>query len=150
QLDNRNEQLKVLEQEREKLNLVAPCAGTVLPPPQVPSRSLEEAELRVWSGSPIEPENLGATLTVGTKFCEIGDPGRLEARLVIQQGDIDFVQPGQSVAMMMAQSAGYVYVSTVEKKSAEDLKASPTHLSSLNKGTLITQMTAGARGEDDE
>ena len=35
------------------------------------------------------PENLGATLMTGTKLCEIGDPRWLEARLVIDQGDVD-------------------------------------------------------------
>ena len=63
-----------------------------------------------WSGSPLEPENIGATLMTGTKFCQIGDPRSLEARLVIDQGDVEFVAPGQRVEIMLTQSADYVYV----------------------------------------
>ncbi len=141
-LDSSRAQLEQLDQQKKLLTLVAPCDGTVMPPPQTPSRPTDEAELRVWSGSPLEPENLGATLAVTTKFCEVGDAGRLEARLVIDQNDVEFVEVGQSVAMMMDQSAGFVYYSQIEKKSQEDLKVSPTHLASTNKGPLVTQMTA--------
>jgi putative peptide zinc metalloprotease protein len=131
------------EQDRERLRLTAPQDGTVLPPPRVPEQQRDEAELPDWSGSPMDAENLGATLTETTRFCQIGDPHRLEARLAIDQGDVEFVQPGQQVKIMMAQSAGYVYVSTLERVATEDMKVTPTHLSSQNGGELPTQMTAG-------
>lgn len=129
--------------DQQRLRLVAPQAGTVLPPPQVPKHQVHEADLPTWSGSPLEPENLGATLLADTKFCEIGDPHRLEARLVIDQGDIGLLgdKTGQPVEIMLAQSAGYVYKSTLEKVADETMKVSPTHLSSLNGGELATQMT---------
>jgi putative peptide zinc metalloprotease protein len=125
------------------LRLVAPRAGTVLPPPLEEERPSVGGQLPTWSGSPFDRENIGATLTEGTKLCQIGDPNRLEARLVIDQGDIEFVAEGQRVEIMLAQSAEYVYVSTVERVSSEDLKISPTHLSSLNGGALPTQMGPG-------
>jgi putative peptide zinc metalloprotease protein len=140
-LESKKQQLAQLELDREKLKLVASRAGTVLPPARVAEQPVDEADLPTWSGSPLEPQNLGATLVVGTKFCEIGDPGRLEALLIVSQDDIEFVEAGQKVEMMMAQSAGLVYESTIEKKSAEDRKISPIHLSSLNGGELPTQMT---------
>ena len=77
---------------------------------------------------------------VGTKFCQIGDPKRLEARLVIDQGDVELVAKGQKVKVMLEQSADFVYVSHVEDVSAEDLKTSPVHLSSLHGGALPTKM----------
>ena len=88
----------------------------------------------------MDDENLGATLVTGTKFCLVGEPSQLEARLVIDQGDIVFVEPGQRVEIMLAQSAGIVYVSKIERINRESLAVSPTHLSSLNGGTLPTQM----------
>ena len=42
----------------------------------------------------------------------------------------------------MTQSADYAYVSQIEDVSAEDLKVSPTHLSSLHGGSLPTKMDA--------
>jgi putative peptide zinc metalloprotease protein len=136
------EQLEKAKLDREKLRLVAPRDGTVLPPPLVEDRPDAGNKLDTWSGSPFQKENLGTLLVTGTKFCQIGDPNCLEARLVIDQGDVEFVVPGQKVEIMLAQSAEYVYVSHIEQVSTEDLKVAPTHLSSLHGGPLPTQMSA--------
>jgi putative peptide zinc metalloprotease protein len=141
QLDSTNKLIAQRELDRQQLRLLAPRAGTVLPPPRVPDRERDEAELADWSGSPMEAENLGATLVRRTPFCQIGDPHKLEARLVIDQGDVEFVWPGQRVEMLMAQLAGIKYVSQLERVASEDLKVSPTHLSSQNGGELPTTVT---------
>ena len=127
------------ERDRAKLKLVAPKAGTVLPPTLVPE-SPNDTALPTWSGSPLKRENLGALLVTGTKICEIGDPRWLEARLVIDQGDVELVEPGQTVEVMLRQSSDFVYVSKIEKKASKELKSSPAHLSSLNGGDLPTKM----------
>jgi putative peptide zinc metalloprotease protein len=132
-------QLAESERDRAKLQLVAPKSGTVLPPALVPKQTAD-AQLPNWSGSPLKPENLGATLMVPTKFCEIGDPRWLEARLYVDQGDIELLAPGQKVEIMLHQSAGHVYVSSIEKVASKDLKMSPVHLSSLHGGELPTKM----------
>lgn len=139
-LESVNQQIANREFDLQQLRLVAPRAGTVLPPPRVPDKSGDDSQLASWSGSPMDRDNLGATLTTGTKFCMIGDPSRLEARLVIDQGDVEFVSPGQSVEIMLAQSTDYVYRSKIEQLSSDSLKVSPIHLSSLNGGSLATQM----------
>ncbi|MEX2316986.1 MAG: biotin/lipoyl-binding protein [Pirellulales bacterium] len=130
-------------EDRRKLRLVAPQAGTVLPPPQIPDREHDEADLPTWSGSPMERENVGATLVRETKFCLIGDPDRLEALLLIDQDSVEDVRSGQEVEIIMAQSAGCKYFSHIEGDIAgEDRKITPTHLSSLNGGEVPTEMTA--------
>ena len=139
-LNGINEQLLQTETDRKLLLLVAPCAGTILPPPLVDKQGDESVQLPTWTGSPLQPENLGAYLVKGTKLCQIGNPQALEARLAIDQNDVEFVAPGQTVEVMMAQSAEYVYVSTIERVSTENLKATPTHLSSLHGGELPTKM----------
>ena len=75
-----------------------------------------------------------------TKFCQIGDPRRLEARLVIDQGDFDFVRKGQRVEILLAQSAHDKYISSIELLGNQTVKSSPAHLSSLHGGELATQM----------
>jgi putative peptide zinc metalloprotease protein len=136
------EQLAKRKEERARLKLVAPRAGTVLPPPLVEDRPGAGNHLKTWSGSPFDKENLGALLEIGTKFCQIGDPKMLEARLVIDQGDVEFVAEGQRVEIMLTQSAEYVYVSHVEQVASEDLPVTPTHLSSMHGGPLASQMSA--------
>ncbi len=138
-LKSAEEQLAESERDRAKLRLTAPKSGTVLPPTLVPNQTAD-AQLPTWSGSPLKPENLGATLMMGTKFCEIGDPRWLEARLVIDQGDVELIVPGQKVEVMLHQSADFVYVSQIEKVATKDLKTSPVHLSSLHGGELPTKM----------
>lgn len=138
-LEDAERQLQKSEGDRAKLRLVAPRAGTVLPPTLVPNQTAE-GQLPTWSGSPLDEENLGATLMMATKLCEIGDPRWLEARLVIDQSDVDLVQRGQKVEVMLAQSADFVYVSEIERIEEKNLKVSPVHLSSLSGGELPTKM----------
>jgi putative peptide zinc metalloprotease protein len=139
-LKTTEEQLANRQRDRAKLRLVAPKSGTVLPPTLEPKQTRGDAQLPTWWGSPLKPENLGATLMNGTKFCQIGDPKWLEARLVIDQGDVELVAPGQKVEIMLSQSADVVYLSEIEKVAREDLKSSPVHLSSLHGGALPTKM----------
>jgi putative peptide zinc metalloprotease protein len=141
-LASTTEQLTQREGDRQMLRLVAPQAGTVLPPPLVEKQGDESVHLPTWHGSPLEPENLGAHLTRNTRFCQVGDPQSLEARLYIDQGDIEFVQPGQKVEVMLTQTAEYVYVSTIEHVSTENYKTTPTHLSSLHGGDLPSKADA--------
>jgi putative peptide zinc metalloprotease protein len=135
-----NHRLAKQEEDREKLRLVAPRAGTVLPAPLVENRVDEELHLPTWSGSPLDKENLGAALRAGTKLCQVGEPNRFEARLVIDQGDVEFVAPGQRVEIMLDQSAEVVYVSQIEDRGSKTIKETPPHLSSLHGGPLPTQM----------
>jgi putative peptide zinc metalloprotease protein len=148
-LDRVNKMLAERELDRDRLLLAAPRAGTVLPPPQMPARAEDEASLPTWSGSPMDPENLGATLLADTKFCEIGDPHRLEARLIIDQSDIGLLgdKTGQRVELLLAQSAGRVYIGHIEKVAPETVSESPVHLSSLNGGQLPTQMSPSGVAE---
>jgi putative peptide zinc metalloprotease protein len=134
------DQLSNTEDDRNKLRLVAPRAGTVLPPPLVEKQGGESGQLTPWSGTPFDRENIGATLMAGTKLCQIGDPNRLEARLLIDQNDDWFVWPGQEVEIMLDQSAEYVYVSKIVQRGSKTVTETPTHLSSLQGGPLPTQM----------
>jgi len=138
-LKSAEEQLAESIREREKLRLVAPKSGVVLPPALIPKQAAE-GQLPSWSGSPLKAENLGAALPLGTKFCEIGDPRWLEARLVVDQGDVELIAPGQKVEIMLQQSADFVYVSQIERVAKKDLTQSPVHLSSLHGGDLPTKM----------
>ncbi len=79
------------------LVLKAARDGTVLPPPPTPAPHQEEMEggqLPSWSGTPLDEENYRPYLKEGVLFCQVGDPRNLEAILVIDQGDIDFVKDG--------------------------------------------------------
>jgi putative peptide zinc metalloprotease protein len=141
-LASTTEQLTQRERDRSLLRLVAPRSGTVLPPPLVEKQGDESVHLPTWQGSPLYPENLGAHLTKGTTFCQVGEPQALEARLYIDQGDIEFIAPGQRVEIMLTQDSEYSYISAIERVSTENEKATPTHLSSLHGGDLPSKADA--------
>ena len=93
-------------------------AGTIIPPtPKREPVSEQRVNLASWSGTPLEKENLGATLSPEDQhnlLCLIGDPSAWDAVLVIDQRDLDLVVPGQEVRLMFEESADYVFVSKIE------------------------------------
>jgi putative peptide zinc metalloprotease protein len=88
--------------DQGRLTLRSPVAGTVLAPPRKTDRPAE-GELATWTGTPLEERNRGTLLEQGVLVCQIGDPGRQEAVLVIDQADIDFVRVGQQVRLRLNQ-----------------------------------------------
>jgi putative peptide zinc metalloprotease protein len=74
------QQAASVQQDLDRLKLTAERDGTVMQPPL--------------------PDKLGTYLESGpTPFCQIGDPHKLEAWLVIDQGYNEFVREGQKVKL---------------------------------------------------
>ncbi len=99
-LESARKQRKEEEADRDRLTLRATRDGIVLPPPPTPATHHEDLEggpLPTWSGTPLDEENHRPFLKEGTLFCQVGDPRQVEAIVIIDQGDIDYVQPDQAV-----------------------------------------------------
>lgn len=139
QLQTVIDQLEQREVDRQRLNLKAPVAGTVLPPPFTPRRDDPNEQLPTWSGIPLKKNNLGAYLTQGVLFCQIGDPHQLDAILVVDQADIDFVASGQKVELKLDELPGHTFQSAVDEIAMADLKVSPRQLSNKAGGELATK-----------
>jgi putative peptide zinc metalloprotease protein len=92
-LDMVTNQLKEKEEELGRLEIRVPAGikGVVFPPPVRPKRDMSDGRLPSWSGSPFDDKNKGALLMTGDQICQIGDPQRFEAVLVIDQAHIDLV-----------------------------------------------------------
>ncbi|HEX3655274.1 MAG TPA: site-2 protease family protein [Pirellulales bacterium] len=133
------EQLRDRQRDYERLTLVAPKDGTVLPPPDAPLKPTAERELPSWSGTPFEPRNQGAMLTEGTLFCEIGNPREMEALVVIDQADIEVVRPEETVDIKLDELPGQTLRSQIQEISHESLAVSPRHLSNKAGGELATK-----------
>ena len=69
----------------------------------------------------------------------VGDPQQMEALLVIDQADIDFVLRGQEVEVKLDKLPHDTFVGTIDKISEEEMEYSPKRLSSKSGGDLSTQ-----------
>ncbi|MGE0610129.1 MAG: biotin/lipoyl-binding protein [Pirellulales bacterium] len=133
------DQLAQKLRDAERLALLAPCDGMVLPPTEVPARREGENRLGKWSGTPLEPRNLGCLLTQSVLFCQIGEPGKLQANLVIDQADVAFVREGQDIGIKLDQLPHDTLPSQVAEVARRDLKITPRGLSNKTGGELATK-----------
>jgi putative peptide zinc metalloprotease protein len=132
-------QLAEKKRDLERLRLVAPVAGTVLPPSLTPQRERDDEKLPVWSGTPLDPENLGATLEQGVLYCQIGDAKRLEAVLIVDQADRNLVRQGQSVDVKLEGIPFKTLHGEIIEIAGDPLKVTPQRLKTSSGGELPTK-----------
>jgi putative peptide zinc metalloprotease protein len=136
------QQLRQREQDRQRLLLAAPCAGIVLLPPEIPAQQPPDGQLPSLSGTPFDPKNQGCYLPLGVHFCSIGDPRQMEAVLVVDQADIEFVHEGDQVELKLDHLPHETFYGTIAEIARQDLKISPRQLSNKAGGELATKTDA--------
>ncbi|HVX64121.1 MAG TPA: hemolysin D [Pirellulales bacterium] len=134
-----NKQINDKRIDLERLTLVSPASGTVLPPPELPTRQNQDKQLPHWSGTPLDPENHDAYLEQGVLFCLVGDPHKMEALLVVDQEDIEYLKKGQLVDVKLDQLPAETLHGEIVEIAAEPLSVSPRHLSNKAGGELATK-----------
>ncbi|GAC1474843.1 MAG: hemolysin D [Isosphaeraceae bacterium] len=85
------------------------------------------------------PETIGQWVKPGKPFCEIGDPTKLEAHLIIDQGDIDLVRANSTAWLKIygdSETTWKSHVREIAKKNREDI---PAELSNLAGGEIATK-----------
>ncbi len=133
------DQLVQKKQDQQRLRLIAPASGTVLPPPLNPKRDNDDERLPSWSGTPLDPENLGAYLEQGTLFCQIGNPKQLEAVMIVDQADRNLIREGQKVDLNLEGMSFSTLHSEIQEIAESELKVSPQRLSTKHGGELPTK-----------
>jgi putative peptide zinc metalloprotease protein len=140
------EQLAEKERALAQLELRAPIDGWVIPPTPVPQPQTDDNErLPSWWGTPLEKRNIGAFLKPGMPFCQIGDPTKMQAALVIDQADVDLVaprvgdQPGSKVVVKLDELPGDTFTTDVIEISRKDMSVSPREMSHKTGGELQTK-----------
>ncbi|MEX0819912.1 MAG: hemolysin D, partial [Pirellulaceae bacterium] len=140
-----DDQLRRRQQELDAMCVVAPQAGVIIPPTTVSTPQDKSSRLPTWFGSPLDERNTHALLVEGTPICQVGDPRRIEAILAIDQGDIEFVHPGQYIEIFAHQLPGQRLRTQLDQVSRLDMKITPKALSSKNGGDVITQTDAAGQ-----
>jgi putative peptide zinc metalloprotease protein len=105
-------QRRLAERRREaqRLNLIAPASGVVIPAPRLNPEADRRAALRLatWSGSLIDQTNRCAHVEPGTLVCLVGDPTRLTAVMLVDDVDVKRLQPGQPARLRIDQLPGQI------------------------------------------
>ena len=147
-----DKQLEEKQREQQRLELLAPAAGTVLPPPATTEKDDPEGQLAAWSGTPLDPENKGAYLKESVMLCQIGDPQKLEAILIIDQRDVEDVKRSLDAYLKSNKDERLAVKvdfkldalpfdtlhSHITEIAQEELKISPQRLSTKTGGELAT------------
>jgi putative peptide zinc metalloprotease protein len=135
------EQLAQRQKDREDLTIRAPADGMILPakekkaPPPRPGTR----ELSTWSGTVLDKSNLGAFVETGTMVCQVGDPQNLEAVLIIEQGNIEFVQKDQPVKIKFDMLPNVTFTGSIAEIAESELQVAPEAVSSKAGGQLQTR-----------
>jgi putative peptide zinc metalloprotease protein len=140
-----DDQILRRQQELDLMRVVAPITGVIIPPPSIAKPQDDRSRLPTWYGSTFDQHNTHAYLVEGTPICQVGDPKNVEAVLAIDQGDIEFVHPGQSIEIFVKQLPGQRLRTQLDQVSRLDMKITPKGLSSKNGGDVITQTDASGQ-----
>lgn len=147
-VDSLDEQIAEKERDIARLAPEAHRSGIVFPPANTEAQSTDSQDLKPWTGRPLDEINLGATLEPGTLLCEIGDPRKWQAMVVVDQQDIDFIHPGDSVDLLLEAEPNVVWHSTVAEIALGQLQETPRRLSNKAGGDLATApVRGGAQSE---
>lgn len=97
-----DEQIKDYEGQIGRLQIVAPCSGTVISPPVMHRPSgdaLRKQPAPRWFGTPLIAQNLGAWIETGTHLVSIAPVDGNEALIVIDQKQRNEISAGQTVEL---------------------------------------------------
>ncbi|HZZ73974.1 MAG TPA: HlyD family efflux transporter periplasmic adaptor subunit [Pirellulales bacterium] len=126
--------------DRARLTLLAPVSGMIIAPQRTTTRPDEDGErLSGWTGTPLDPRNQQAWLQEGVLFCQIGDTNNMQAEIVVDQSDVEFVSAGQRVDLKLEQLPDRTFSSRIEQVAKIELKVSPKQLSHKAGGELVTK-----------
>jgi len=100
----------------EALDIMAPTAGVVLPPPFQTADPQDQLSMRLvtWSGDLTDPRNRDCTLMTGTELLSIvPDASRHDVEIILPQSDVDALAVGAAAKLVATQRPGVILHGTV-------------------------------------
>ncbi|MDZ4779662.1 MAG: hypothetical protein SGJ19_05370 [Planctomycetia bacterium] len=131
-----DERLRNCRLELARLEIKAPIDGVLLPAARV-DPAVGPHELPTWSGSPLEPSNIGATLLPETVIGSVGDPSHVDVLLACDEADVTRVAVGQTATVVSDQSRGTAVAARVTEITPLDMETAPPELTA--RGLLPTR-----------
>jgi len=127
--------------ERDRLKLVAPAEGVIVPPPpRKDQASKADGRLAKWSASPFDEKNKNAWFATSDLICLVHDPAQgLEASLVIDQADVELIRLTDKVRILLDANTHRAFDTTIEDISTQSMVAVPQTMSSQGGGRIDTR-----------
>lgn len=132
------------QQQYDRLKILAPVAGTVLPP-RLRRDVPPEGALPGWEGTPLDEQNRGTWLTTQTPLCVLGDPQQMEVLLLIEQTQVELVRREQKVRLRFGQLPGQILEGTLKEIAELDLDVAPPELIAAGEVPVTTDRSGGQR-----
>jgi putative peptide zinc metalloprotease protein len=120
-------ELVEFQRRQDQLKLVAPRSGTVLPPRYRPNEA-GAGELDSWTGTPLDPENLGSYLAADSTICEIIDANSWDVLMILDQNDVGLAHAGQQVHVQLQSWPGQWLSGRIEEIARVDVDQLPPEL----------------------
>jgi len=99
-LEDLKQQSKQLQEKLSQLEISTQRSGIVFPPPFSKETPPSELEPEFFSGTPLDPLNHEGWIPSGTLLCSIGDADRMEARLLVNEQQLQLLKNQQSVSVL--------------------------------------------------
>lgn len=140
---------------QEQLTLRAPVDGVMIAPPLVELQQDRTGQLPTWTGSPLEPQNIGCWIEPGTVFCSVSSSDSLTALVTVEEADATEVVAGQKVRILAASAPVRIIegevVQVAKRGKASDTKQATTgrnkkHLVEVRLLTDDPWLLVGTRG----
>ncbi len=122
------QQLAILLRQQDQLTIRAPEDGVVISAPRKMEKQKSDRFLATWSGRPLDPKNRGCVLERGELLCLIGDASALQARLLVNQDQIELIRPGDDVSILFDGASLHSVSGTVKEVSTDQSTDVPRNL----------------------
>jgi putative peptide zinc metalloprotease protein len=134
------EQVRVTKSRFVNLNVLAKRDGYIIEPPDKVDqvKKVDEDQLSSWHGSPFSPQNSDAYYTENDLLCYVADPAKMEAVMIVDQADVELLNVGDDVEMMLDSARLNSIHGVIERISKTQIKEAPQSLAKQAGGSLDT------------
>ncbi len=128
-LEDLQQRRNVLQRQIDQLTIRAPADGYVIPAPHKFDKEKSDRFLAQWSGNALDEKNRGCLLRRGELLCLIGDSSALQARLFVDQDQIELIRRGDPVSILFDGNSVHSIQGTVQEVSTDQSVQIPRNLS---------------------
>lgn len=137
------EHLAELEENQQRLKLIANRSGVLLSPfrgsHKSPQADQSQSVLPNWSGNLLAEENAGAWVEPGEMIARVGNPSEIATEMLLNEQDVERVRQGQAVRLAFDQAQGQTAARPVlagEVVAIADRPMSPPEQQTSNAASL--------------